>query len=143
MRKCANISPYMRRPLVIYDFATAPLWITLYMRKSRFSFLSVRLFVRKNTNNMHKTALQRQNTEISKQIFPEKEYRGLSPCRDPSRQFFLWITTTSNKFENWSSWKLEILKFVNTEGEVIKQGLLCALSAFPLNKTRDTRVQRF
>ncbi len=25
MRKCANISPYMRRPLVIYDFATAPL----------------------------------------------------------------------------------------------------------------------
>jgi hypothetical protein len=26
-----------------------------------------------------KTALQRQNTEISKQIFPEKEYRGPSP----------------------------------------------------------------
>jgi hypothetical protein len=25
LRKCANISPYMRRPLVIYDFATAPL----------------------------------------------------------------------------------------------------------------------
>ncbi len=25
MRKCENISPYMRRPLVIYDFATAPL----------------------------------------------------------------------------------------------------------------------
>ncbi len=24
MRKCANISPYMRRPLVISDFATAP-----------------------------------------------------------------------------------------------------------------------
>ncbi len=24
-------------------------------------------------------ALQRQNTDISKQIFPEKEYRGLSP----------------------------------------------------------------
>ncbi len=24
MRKCANISPYMRRQLVIYDFATAP-----------------------------------------------------------------------------------------------------------------------
>jgi hypothetical protein len=22
--KCANIPPYMRRPLVIYDFATAP-----------------------------------------------------------------------------------------------------------------------
>jgi hypothetical protein len=25
------------------------------------------------------STLQRQNTEISKQIFPEKEYRGLSP----------------------------------------------------------------
>jgi hypothetical protein len=24
MRKCANSSPYTRRPLVIYDFATAP-----------------------------------------------------------------------------------------------------------------------
>ncbi len=42
MRKCENISPYMRRPLVIYDFATAPLWISLYMRKIWFSFLSVR-----------------------------------------------------------------------------------------------------
>ena len=26
----------------------------------------------------HRSTLQRQNTEISKQIFPEKEYRGLS-----------------------------------------------------------------
>jgi hypothetical protein len=24
MRKCANISPYMRTPFVIYDFATVP-----------------------------------------------------------------------------------------------------------------------
>ncbi len=40
-RNCANISPYMRRPLVIYDFATAPFWISLYMRKIWFSFLSV------------------------------------------------------------------------------------------------------
>ncbi len=38
MRKCANISPYMRRPLVIYDFATAPFWISLYMNKIWFSF---------------------------------------------------------------------------------------------------------
>ncbi len=41
IRKCENMSPYMRRPLVIYDFATAPLWISLYMRKIWFSFLSV------------------------------------------------------------------------------------------------------
>jgi hypothetical protein len=30
-------------------------------------------------SQLRATALQRQNTEISKQIFPEKEYRGLSP----------------------------------------------------------------
>jgi len=30
MRKCENISPYMRRPLVIYDFATAPLWMIFF-----------------------------------------------------------------------------------------------------------------
>ncbi len=28
---------------------------------------------------MFRSTLQRQNTEISKQIFPEKEYRSLSP----------------------------------------------------------------
>jgi hypothetical protein len=31
----------MRRPLVIYDFATALFWISLYMRKILYSFLSV------------------------------------------------------------------------------------------------------
>jgi hypothetical protein len=30
-----------RKPFLIYDFATAPLWISLYMRKIFFSFLSV------------------------------------------------------------------------------------------------------
>jgi hypothetical protein len=40
-KKCVNISPYMRRPLVIYGFATAPLWISLYMRKIDFFFISV------------------------------------------------------------------------------------------------------
>jgi hypothetical protein len=43
MRKCANISPYIRRPLAIYDFATAPFSISSYMRKKLFSFLSVYL----------------------------------------------------------------------------------------------------
>ncbi len=32
----------MRSPLVIYGFATAPLWISLYTRKILFSFLSVK-----------------------------------------------------------------------------------------------------
>ncbi len=37
----AVANSYMRRPLVIYDFATAPFWIFLYMKKKFFSFLSV------------------------------------------------------------------------------------------------------
>ncbi len=40
MRKCANI-----RPLFIYDFATAPFWISLYMRKMWISFLSVHVLL--------------------------------------------------------------------------------------------------
>jgi hypothetical protein len=32
-----------------------------------------------NGGSWNACALQRQNTEISKQIFPEKEYRGLRP----------------------------------------------------------------
>jgi hypothetical protein len=35
--ECANISPYMR-PLVIYDFPTAPFSISLYIRKIDFIF---------------------------------------------------------------------------------------------------------
>ncbi len=30
----------MRRPLVIYDFETAPFWISLYLMQILFSFLS-------------------------------------------------------------------------------------------------------
>ncbi len=38
IRGNAQMFYYMRRPLVIYDFAIAPLKISLYMRKIRFSF---------------------------------------------------------------------------------------------------------
>ncbi len=41
MGKYLRISSYIRKPFLIYDFATAPLWISLYMRKLWFSFLSV------------------------------------------------------------------------------------------------------
>ncbi len=47
MRKCANIQSYIRRPLVIYDFATAPFWISLYMREILFPFLSVQVRMRR------------------------------------------------------------------------------------------------
>ncbi len=45
MTKYLRISSYIRKPFLIYDFATAPIWITLYMRKILFSFLSVYLFL--------------------------------------------------------------------------------------------------
>ncbi len=41
MGKYLRISSYIRKLFLIYDFATAPLWISLYMRKFWFSFLSV------------------------------------------------------------------------------------------------------
>ncbi len=41
MRKCANIFPYMRRPLVIDDFETSPLWIFLIYEENLIYFLSV------------------------------------------------------------------------------------------------------
>ncbi len=41
MGKYLRISSYIRKPFLIYDFATAPLWISLYTRKIWFSFLSV------------------------------------------------------------------------------------------------------
>jgi hypothetical protein len=39
--KYLRISSYIRKPFLIYDFATASIWISLYMRKILFSFLSV------------------------------------------------------------------------------------------------------
>ncbi len=41
MTKYLCISSFIRKPFLIYDFATAPIWISLYMRKILFSFLSV------------------------------------------------------------------------------------------------------
>ncbi len=38
MWKCASFSPYTRRPLVIYDFAPDPIWISSYRRKLCFLF---------------------------------------------------------------------------------------------------------
>ncbi len=44
MRKCANISPYMRRPLVIYEFAPDPSEFP-YIR-GKFSFLFYQCTIR-------------------------------------------------------------------------------------------------
>ncbi len=46
MGKYLRISSYIRKPFLIYDndFATAPLWISLYMKKVWFSFCISVLF---------------------------------------------------------------------------------------------------
>jgi hypothetical protein len=41
MGKYLRISSYIRKPFLIFDIATAPLWISLYLRKILFSLLSV------------------------------------------------------------------------------------------------------
>ncbi len=41
MGKYLRISSYIKKSFLIYDFATAPLWVYLYMRKILFSYLSV------------------------------------------------------------------------------------------------------
>ncbi len=41
MEKYLRFSSYIRKHFLIYDFATAPLWNSLYMRKIWFSFLAV------------------------------------------------------------------------------------------------------
>ncbi len=41
MGKYLRKSSYNRKPFLIYDFTTSPLWISLYTRKIWFSFLSV------------------------------------------------------------------------------------------------------
>ncbi len=56
MRKFLIIYEDLRRPLVIYDFATAPFRISLYMRKILFIFLLVQWCRRHNTNDKRVTA---------------------------------------------------------------------------------------
>ncbi len=47
--KYLRISSYIRKPFLTYDFATAPLWISLYMRKIRFSFFQCIVFTHKRS----------------------------------------------------------------------------------------------
>ncbi len=44
MVKYLHISPYIRKPFLTYDLATAPFWISLYMRKIWFSILFIHVF---------------------------------------------------------------------------------------------------
>ena len=72
MVKYLRISSYIRKPFLIYDFATAPLWISLYMRKILFNFyqctritkmpqLIVFLYFTCRANNEHLFAMLRKS----------------------------------------------------------------------------------
>ncbi len=69
-----------RRPHVSTRYsATSPTLnqrVLIYIERRKEEYLVFLLHWRPHHVS---TTLQRQNTEISKQIFPEKEYRGLSP----------------------------------------------------------------
>jgi hypothetical protein len=43
MGKNLRLYSYIRKPFLIYDFSTAPLWISLYIRKIWFSFYQCRV----------------------------------------------------------------------------------------------------
>ncbi len=69
MGKYLLISSYIRKPFLIYDFATAPLWISIYMRKILFSFLSVYLV-------LHRLAVK----DLGLSLVPHSFTLGLASC---------------------------------------------------------------
>jgi hypothetical protein len=60
-------------------------------------------------NTVLYSALQRHNTENSKQIFPEKELHGLSPIKDKVRK----LCWTGQK------WKKELLERTEVEDKAV------------------------
>jgi hypothetical protein len=81
MRKGSLIYEEMRKYLVIvwgcrYRHIWLWTWSLLNFLLYEENFL---IFFYSASAWNHSTALQKQNTEISKQIFPENDYRGLSP----------------------------------------------------------------
>ncbi len=123
MRKCANISPYMRlrRPIVIYDFATDPFGISLYMSKIVFRFYQITLHEMKvlhcKMTFCHHTwwaaafchwsiggCLQKENLNASLSI------RNLLLCRQPDgangfSQAY-WLADRQPVYQSWSCWAL-------------------------------------
>ncbi len=103
MRKCANISPYVRRPLVKYDFSTAPFWISWYMREIFFSFLSEWTASYIHTH----TELHSQPKVLPKNLQLSSVYIHREPNTDYSRavrgrlSFVLFSTTCKSMHTLW------------------------------------------
>ncbi len=60
--KYLRISSYIRKPFLIYDFATAPIEISLYMRKSSFSFYQCTVQHQGANQSQHCSAYWRRDT---------------------------------------------------------------------------------
>ncbi len=93
MGKFLRISSYIRKPFLIYDFATAPLRISLYMRKIWFSFLSVYMY-----NCNHGWVIQ----ETEKWMFG---YRWVM------NMWIVGTARTNNIIQGWTLFKVVEAKF--------------------------------
>jgi hypothetical protein len=69
--------------LTVHSLKNFKLTVTCIVKVQKLKHYSFLILATRTNTTRDKTALryalQRQNTEISKQIFPEKEYRGISP----------------------------------------------------------------
>ncbi len=77
--KYLRISSYIRYPFHKYDFATAPLWISLNMRKILFSFLSVYL-IEGLTRQTARTSFALHFLGFTISVSETRERIGLQPA---------------------------------------------------------------
>ncbi len=85
MVKYLRISSYIRKPFLINDLATDPIWISLYVRKILFSFLSVYMHcqnLRPLLQPPRKPGSRRQPTSIL-QGRPTISWQPLRPLHQP------------------------------------------------------------
>ncbi len=103
MRKCANISPYVRRPLVKYDFATAPFWISWYMREIFFSFLSVwtASYIHTHTELHSQSKVHPKNLQLSSVCIHREPTTDFSRAVRGRLSFVLFSTTCKSMHTLW------------------------------------------
>ncbi len=90
MGKYLRISSYIRKPFPIYDFATAPLWISLYMRKIWFFFFISILWI-----------------FWWKQFFVASDFSNIRHYRFnlPRFDFFILLHTSTTQFFSYKKFK--------------------------------------
>jgi hypothetical protein len=107
MGKYLRISSYIMKPFLIYDFATAPLWISFYMGKIWFSFLSVCKFnlpnffrndFRENSTLTSLSLLSYSNDKDSCSTMCGVWYRRVRlPASKRLKNMFIYLPSTFSK----------------------------------------------